>query len=214
LSDRRPSVFAQAPTRLSLITFRTPLTSPDQSHRRVSVVALAGRRIDKTGNEPRHFPLEHVPQVRVRLHGFFREYMPTWLVSSAACGSDLLAQDVAGELGIRRRVVLPFGRDEFRARSVTDRPGDWGPRFDDLIEKLTANGTVLDLELDPGTDMTYLQTNEAILDQALELAKGERSRVMAVIVWEGNPRGSDDITQSFATSARVRGIAVHPVLTI
>jgi hypothetical protein len=33
----------------------------------------------------------------------------------------------------RRRVILPFERRRFRETSVTDRPGDWGPLYDQVI---------------------------------------------------------------------------------
>jgi hypothetical protein len=33
--------------------------------------------------------------------------------------------DEAVKLGLRRRIVLPFPVREFRAKSVTNRPGGW-----------------------------------------------------------------------------------------
>jgi hypothetical protein len=47
------------------------------------------------------------------------------VVASAACGSDLIALDVAGELGLERRVILPFEPNRFAETSVEDRPGEW-----------------------------------------------------------------------------------------
>ena len=42
----------------------------------------------------------------------------TWLVSSAACGADLIALSEAGKLGIRRRVGLPFSLQKSMLRPV------------------------------------------------------------------------------------------------
>ena len=132
---------------------------------------------------------------------------------SAACGADLIALDVAGELGLRRRVVLPFGPGRFRATSVTDRPGDWGPLFDRIIDEVQAKGDVVLLGLDEGDDATYAAANDAILNEAEALAAEPPADVVAVIVWEGGSRGEGDLTEAFATSARARGHPVREVLT-
>src|SRR2546430_1964757 len=77
----------------------------------------------------------------------FGRLPPGWVVSSAGCGGDLLAQETAGALPLHRKVVLPFGRAEFRQRSVVDRPGEWGPRFERLMDALEPQGNVLILDL-------------------------------------------------------------------
>ena len=93
------------------------------------IVALAGRRIDKPDADAPRFPLTGVDLVRGRLHHLLSEKKVTTFVCSAACGADLLALAAARDLGIRRRVILPFTRERFRVTSVVDRPGDWGPLF-------------------------------------------------------------------------------------
>ncbi len=75
------------------------------------IVALAGRRIDAEAAQTASFPLANVARVRQELHDLLVKLKPLALVSSAACGADLLALDEAGALGIRRRVVLPFDAD-------------------------------------------------------------------------------------------------------
>ena len=176
-------------------------------------MVVGGRRIDAEGAETPRFPLERTGAVRSRIRELMLEYRPDWLVSSAACGSDLIAQEVAGELGVQRRVVLPFGPEEFRRRSVIDRPGDWGPSFDRLIRELESEGNVIDLQLEPGAPAVYTRANQAILEQGLALSGGITAVVLAVIVWEGRSRGSDDYTAAFAAAARRRGMTVTCVLT-
>jgi len=176
-------------------------------------MAVAGRRIDAEDAETRRFPLAHVPEVRSRIRAALLEYGPAWLVSSAAAGSDLLAQKVARELGIQLRIVVPFGVDAFRESSVADRPGDWGPQFDRLVHELQPQGNVIDLDLDPAAVDVYERANIAIIDQALSLSGGDAAQVQAMVIWEGRPRGADDTTAAFAEAARSRGIDVRSVLT-
>src|SRR5215510_14628657 len=97
------------------------------------VAALAGRRIDAADASTSRFPLANTELVRERLQALLRAEQSDALVCSAAYGADLIALDVAGALGLRRRVVLPFAAERFRQSSVTDRPGDWGPLFDQII---------------------------------------------------------------------------------
>ncbi len=109
--------------------------------------------------------------------------------------------------------MLPFASERFRASSVTDRPGDWGPLFDRVVGELAATGEVVVLGLDPGDDQTYAAANHAILDQAELLADGHPSDIVAVVVWEGRSRGQGDLTEAFATAARARNHPVREVLT-
>jgi hypothetical protein len=176
------------------------------------VAALAGRRIDAVGATPR-FPLPNIRKVRQRLERLLRAEGSAALVCSAACGADLIALDVAGTLGLRRRVVLPFTPERFRATSVIDRPGNFGPLFDRIIGEVAAAGDVVMLGFDEGDDDAYAAANAAILDEAVNLAGTDPSQVMAVIVWEGASRGEGDLTAAFATAARARSHPVHEILT-
>jgi hypothetical protein len=105
----------------------------DGEHPTTSIIALAGRRIDASGTTPPRFPLSNVEEVRSRLAGAFVRLHAVGLVCSGACGADLVALEAAEQLGMRRRVVLPFVPDRFRKSSVVDRPGDWGRVFDRQI---------------------------------------------------------------------------------
>ncbi len=82
------------------------------------IVALAGRRIDAPDTQKPSFPLENTEKVRRCMSELFTKHQVSTLVCSAACGADLLALEVAGDLGLRRRIVLPFERDRFREISV------------------------------------------------------------------------------------------------
>lgn len=114
---------------------------------------------------------------------------------------------------MRRHVVLPFGRVKFRETSVTDRPGDWGADYDRIIAAVEAAGGLVELGMTPEGDEPYLRTNEAIIEQAAALA-GDGGTARIGLVWEGKPRGADDITYQLADTARARGGAGDEVLTV
>lgn len=177
------------------------------------VVALAGRRIDAPDAETPRFPLASVALVRERLAALFEREAATALVASAACGADLVALTVAGARGMRRRVVLPFDRERFRATSVTDRPGDWGPVYDAILAELAPAGDVVTLPGSGEGAEAYRAANEAILTEAVAMARQSGTRALAVLVWEGAPRGGDDVTAAFGEEARTRGLRVVEVTT-
>jgi hypothetical protein len=119
--------------------------------------------------------------VRERLRELFLAHNTSALFCAAACGSDLLALELASELKIPAWIVLPFPPDEFRQTSVVDRPGDWGPVYDRQIQLARAAERLITHTLPEGDDATYAQANEDILDAAVRFAAGRELR--AVIAW-------------------------------
>lgn len=184
------------------------------------VMAVAGRRIDAAEAEQERFPLAHVPAVRLAIANAMRETGAEALVCSAACGTDLIALDVAEELGIPAAIVLPFDRERFRELSVVDRPGDWGPLFDHHMDVAERRNTVYIMPATDDEGEAYLRTSDAILDLAVRLARnagnghaglgnGEVGEVTAVAVWDGASRGPGDVTEAYISEARQRGIPVR-----
>ena len=177
------------------------------------VIALVGRRIDQPDLTVPIFPYSAVKRVRERIHDLLTSSNATALVCSAACGADLIALEAAGELGIRRRVVLPFEPARFRETSVIDRPGDWGPAFDGTIKAVTAKHDLVNLNLEPRSEESYLQANQVILTEAISLAEATGDRVIAALVWDGIPRNDHDITSAFGDAARSLGLQLLEVST-
>jgi hypothetical protein len=184
------------------------------------IVALAGRRIDPPDAETRRFSQEQAPLVSDRIRELLQRWGATTLVASAACGADLLGQQAAGELGLRRIVVLPFEPARFRETSVTDRPGDWGPIFDRVIASVRRDDgslIVLDHSVGDGSSHAgYAAVNDVVLDTARALAQraGSADEVRAIAVWDGASRGRGDLTEHFIEAARARGIRVEEVATL
>src|SRR5262249_10615546 len=152
--------------------------------------------------------------VQQRLDELFARESATAMVSSGACGADLAALTVAGARHMRRRMVLPFGRDEFRTSSVTDRPGDWGPVYDRVLAELDPTGDVVTLAGHTAGDAAYDAANDVILDEAATLARESATDVVALLVWEGAPRDGADMTAAFGEAARKRGYRVEHVKTL
>jgi len=178
------------------------------------VVALAGRRIDAPQTEAARFPKENVLRVRSGILEWLGRHNTEALVCSAACGADLLALEAAGELGIRRCIVLPFPREQFRAASVTDRGGEWGERFDAILDSVTANGDVVVLGYSPKNETAYLETNHVILELAISLGKQLAHPVRVLVVWEGESRGDGDVTYAFQEEAQKRDLTVEAISTL
>lgn len=177
------------------------------------IVALAGRRVDAEGQEEPRFPAnpEAVEVVRQRIGKELQRLQATALVCSAACGTDLLALEEAGRLGLRRRVILPFARERFRATSVTDRPGDWGPIYDAVMDDVQARGDLVVLAEE--SSKVYIEANHRIIEEALALGRMLQDGVTAVRVWEGRSRGAGDVTEEFGLYAQARGVPVADVMT-
>ena len=110
------------------------------------IIALAGRHIDSPDADTPRFPEANLGMVRERLRELFRSLRATALVSSGACGADLLAKETAGELGVSRRMILPFEPARFRETSVVDRPGDWGRIYDRILGEVAREEGVMVLE--------------------------------------------------------------------
>ena len=120
------------------------------------IIALAGRRIDAPDAKASRFPLSKVDEVKEKLRALFISLKPKTLVCSAACGADLLALQVAGELGIQRSILIPFDEQLFKSTSVMDRPGDWDLLYDKICDAV-ANEEGIDL---PSQTMTEIKSSD------------------------------------------------------
>jgi hypothetical protein len=181
-----------------------------------TVIGLAGRRIDAADAKESRFPpdLTNLERVGRRLRAMLVSESAVALVSSAACGADLLALNEAHQLGLRRRVVLPFDPAEFRKASVTDRPGNWGTLFDKTIEEIESRGDLIVLGCGAESD-SYIEVNHAIIEEAVSLGRSLQSSVSAVLVWDGKARGAGDLTEEFKLYAQSRGVPlIMDVLTV
>lgn len=176
------------------------------------IFALAGRRVDAPGAPPR-FPLQNIETVRCRIRNVMQNKHSIALVSSAACGADLLALLEAGSLGLRRRVVLPFDRAKFRETSVVDRPGNWGPIYDQVLDEVEAKGDALVIQ-PQSKETAYADATHSILDEAIRLSRELFCSAAGLVVWEGKSRGHGDLTEEFKIHAEELKIPVIQIMTL
>jgi hypothetical protein len=177
------------------------------------IIALAGRRVDAAETEQRRFPSQSIKLVKKRIHDLFRTERANVLVSSAASGADLLALSEAHSMGLRLRIVLPFGRAEFRATSVADRPGKWGTLYDELLDQVEKNRDLVVVRTDSDAK-AFTEANRVILDEAQTLGHHLHDGVIAVLVWNGKSRGAEDLTEDFRRRAFARDIPVVELMTL
>lgn len=181
------------------------------------IVALAGRRIDaEDAIEPR-FPPANAARVARDIRALLESHGVRGMVSAAACGADLLALEAAGELGIRRRIVLPTDPDRFRASSVVDRKDphrNWGQIYDKVLAEVTRQGDLLVQPFEGDEQAAYLAANIAILEEAAKLARDDHRALIAVVVWNKAARGPADVTAAFAAEARKQNIKVEEISTL
>ncbi len=178
-----------------------------------TVTALAGRRVDAEGAKDRRFPAENALTVAQRIRNMLAATASTWVVASAACGADILALESAAELGLSRRVVLPFARERFRATSVADRGEEWGKRFDAILAELDKDD-IVELNLEGSDDDAYAGTNVRILDEASALATAANQRALAAVVWNGLSRGASDLTDAFRRLALEKKLETITIPTL
>ena len=183
------------------------------------IVVVAGRRIDSPTAAVSRFSLKSRRVVARRIQTALRKLDATTLVSSAACGSDLLAIHAACALGVRRRIVLPYQEDWFLEDSVTDRPGRWKRLYQQAISEARAAGDLIILHERRGSDDAYRAANDAILAEAQRLARAENpddpaSALAGLIIWEGASRGPDDVTDHMRQRLAAAGAKIVTALTI
>lgn len=182
------------------------------------VVVVAGRRIDPPHAAISRFPLEYRRTVSRRIRAALKTLQATVVVSSAACGADLLALDAARALGLRRRIVLPYQEDWFLVDSVTDRPGRWKTLFQRTLNEARTAGDVVTLRERRGAGEAYRAANERMLAEALKLARKENherpgAALAGLIIWEGSARGPDDVTDHLRQRLEAEGARVVSVIT-
>src|SRR5262249_39375741 len=111
----------------------------------------------------------------------------------------------------------------FRQTSVVDRPYPeyWGGIFDRVTRTARAHGDLVELDYSDSDGAAYGAANVAIIDEARMLAEVRNptlpsgtAPLIALVVWEASPRGSDDNTAQLAELAGRAGFRIETVLTI
>lgn len=173
------------------------------------VVVSAGRRVDAADASIPRFPLQNVPAVRAAVETYLRQLRPSAIVASAACGADLILLQAGLKDQIPCYVLLPSSPAEFRESSVTDRPGEWGAIYDQVLQ----GAALEELKLPSGHE-GYLAINNCLLDKAQALAAGLGTSLGVLVIWNQESRGEDDVTEHFLREANWRKLPVSEISTL
>ena len=191
------------------LVWKSALAMANESAAKGPVIVSAGRRVDAPDAQAARFPAANVDAVKQRIRKVFARENPVALVCSGACGADLLAIEVAEERHMKCYVLLGAEPAEFRQTSVTDRPGNWGELFDQAMK--TATVEVLKV---PEGQEGYLETNLKLLERAGAVAKEDGTSVVALVIWNEQSRGPDDVTDHFLQQAKARKVPVTEISTL
>jgi len=178
------------------------------------VIAFSGRQIDAPDADEARFPPTQESKVAEKIEAELQKLKATVLVCSASCGADILALEVAGRLTIRRSVVLPFDRDTFRDVAIKGCPGNWGERYEVVMDEVKSGGDVVILGFDVTDTNAYTATSNRILAEARTTALGLADTAAAVLVWDGQARGSDDLSAHFLQEAERASLPITQIMTV
>ena len=95
------------------------------------VLVLAGHQVEGTERGAARVPANLESAAREAIRAPLAAARPLAAYGAAACGADILGLELVRALGGEIHVVLPFPPADFR-RTIDD--GDWGARFDRLLE--------------------------------------------------------------------------------
>ncbi|WP_128954427.1 hypothetical protein [Bradyrhizobium guangzhouense] len=179
------------------------------------VIAAAGRRIDAPDARNSSFAVARIASVRRLILDYLLRREIEIIISSGACGADLLLLDAAEELSIQYRILLPSTIASFRTSSVIDCAPSrvWADIYDRVTSAaVRRNNLIENIGDDRGPD--YAAVNAAILEQALLFAGGRASSAIALMIWDGRPHPNRrDLTAEFKAEAEAKGFCLEEIST-
>jgi hypothetical protein len=175
------------------------------------VLVYTGHMIDAPGRQQPRFPAAMEARVRDAIRARLEQLQPVAAYGSAACGADILCLECVQELGGELHIVLPFPLDDFRGVSVDLLPGgDWGDRFDRLIEK--ADEVLVTGERPPpNSASTFEYANLVMTGLARLRAQVLDTQLHGLAVWDGTEAGDVGGTGSVVSIWRESGVSLEHV---
>jgi len=174
------------------------------------VMAFTGHMVDSVGRSVPRFAPALEPAARDAIRERLASIRPLAAYGSAACGADILCLEAALELGSEIHIVLPFPPAEFRRTSVDIAPGDWGTRFDRLLESAHSLTIASDFRA-TGSVATYEYANLMMTGLARLRAQLLDTRLTALAVWDPQGGGAGGGAASVVSAWQRRGIPVSHV---
>lgn len=175
------------------------------------VLVFTGHMIDAPGRSAPRFTPDMETSVRSAIIGRLEQLKPLAAYGSAACGADILCLECVQQLGGELHIVLPFPIAQFRAESVEfRRDGDWGPRFERLIE--SAKEVLVTGERPPDNlACAFEYTNLVITGLARLRAQVLETHLVGLAAWDGTDAGKAGGTGSVVSFWRSTGLPIEHV---
>lgn len=164
------------------------------------IVAYAGRRAQSLPGD--------LEQVTDRIRSLLADLQPSAVVGAAADGADLLVLEAALALAQPPtiHIVLPTSSDLFAEDSVEPA---WRDRYAAVLgEVRQRGGTIRTLDRAAGRS-AYKEANQAILDEASDLAVDGQRAVSLVVAAEGEGAMIEDFLHR-TRLAGIRSLRIDP----
>lgn len=176
-----------------------------------SVVVFSGHRIDDRSRKSPRFPAALEERVRGVLRQRLDEVNAGFGFSGAANGGDILFLEEMHRRGAMTHVILPYGRDDFRATNVAGpEAGDWTRRYGDVLGNAAE---VVEATGQPNMERRVLfeYANSLLLGLATLHSLRYATRIVPLVVWDGRYSGTKTGTAGAVAAWRRSG---HQVAVI
>jgi hypothetical protein len=148
------------------------------------IMSFAGHMIDQPSRWPVRFPAHAEQAVQKSMQDILLRYEPEIVVSSAACGGDIIFAEQALSVNSSLYIILPFeDREDFIARSVSFAGDGWVRRFNHVCQKAKAV-----LHVHPGgfiNSNDFERNQYAIMMFTLGYGKALQLRVVNLALYDG-----------------------------
>jgi len=189
--------------------------------RPVRVVLFTGHMIDAPGRVPQRFPAKSEPSARALIADRLKQEIsrtdgPVVAMASAASGGDIIFHEVARELGLERRLLLPLPADLFRNDSVSPAGPEWERRFDVLMREFPSPPFLARTDELPswlGPRAAYNTWQRANLWMIYEALAVNAQHLTLLALWDGTTGDGPGGTEHMIRLAKQQGASAVIIRT-
>ena len=174
------------------------------------VLVFTGNMVDQAGRPTPRFPASLEPAVARAIDHAISAIRPLAAYGSAACGADILCLERVHASGGEIHVVLPFPPEEFRRTSVDVVPGEWGVRFDRLLE-VAHSVTITSDHRATGSLATFEYANLVLTGLGQLRAQLLDTTLCGLAVWDRDGGGARGGSASVVSLWEARGVPIDHV---
>ena len=174
------------------------------------VLVFTGNMVDQAGRATPRFPASLEPAVARAIDHAISVIRPLAAYGSAACGADILCLERVHASGGEIHVVLPFPPEEFRRTSVDVVPGEWGVRFDRLLE-VAHSVTITSDHRATGSLATFEYANLVLTGLGQLRAQLLDTTLRGLAVWDCGGGGARGGSASVVSLWEARGVPIEHV---